>query len=135
LPNRKYIRNTTEYGAHTFLGSFQPFIAVIGLVGCLLVFAFGSASWWVTPGTPTKILVAYAAVSLPLFCHMSCLYLLLRPGVIQHIFLAFLLVVLKIANGKLFERWYVRLDSDINTLIDLLDDLNSRRREDRNRNS
>src|SRR5438045_2056164 len=57
-------RKSADYKSYTFLGFAQPYIAYLGLLGCILVFGFASATWWSTPADLTKVAVAYAAVSL-----------------------------------------------------------------------
>jgi amino acid transporter len=41
--------------------SLQPLPAIVGFVGCLVVFAFCSATWWYTKATAEKVFIAYAA--------------------------------------------------------------------------
>lgn len=61
-------RRSENYKSYTFLGFAQPYVAWLGLIGCILVFGFASATWWSSPADLTKVAVAYAAVSsLPLF--------------------------------------------------------------------
>jgi hypothetical protein len=60
----KYNRweNTSE--SSTALADFQPLIAYVGLIGCVLVvFVFSSALWWNGVVTFAKIASAYASVS------------------------------------------------------------------------
>lgn len=59
-----FSRGCVQYKAHTLLDWAQPWIAWIGILGCVLVFAFTSVAWWDTPVTFSKVAVAYAAVSL-----------------------------------------------------------------------
>lgn len=56
-----YNRNSRTHKAYTFFGFAQPFMAWLGLVGCLAVLAFSSATWWDTPPSFAKVAVAYAA--------------------------------------------------------------------------
>ncbi|KAF2097248.1 amino acid transporter [Rhizodiscina lignyota] len=64
-----YKRLGPTHKAYTFLGFAQPFLAYAGLIGCVLVLAFASATWWDTQPSFTKIAVAYAApiILLPLW--------------------------------------------------------------------
>jgi amino acid transporter len=58
-----FSRDCPEYKPYTFFAWLQPLVAWIGLLGCILVFAFTSATWWDTKANFTKVAVAYAAVS------------------------------------------------------------------------
>jgi hypothetical protein len=60
----RYRRGRKEYKAYTFFSWIQPKVAWIGLIGCILVFAFTSVTWWNTSATFSKVAVAYAAVCL-----------------------------------------------------------------------
>lgn len=42
---------------------FQPVLAWMGVIGCVVVFAFSSAIWWDTPVDIAKIAVVYAVVN------------------------------------------------------------------------
>jgi len=57
-----YQRHSADYKPYTFFSWAQPWIAWMGLIGCILVFCFSSATWWNTPVNFTKVAVAYAAV-------------------------------------------------------------------------
>ncbi|KUJ15957.1 uncharacterized protein LY89DRAFT_697946 [Mollisia scopiformis] len=90
-------RKSPDYKSYTFLAFAQPYIAWLGLIGCLLVFGFASATWWHTSPDLTKVAVAYAA----------------------HVIFLLLFVVFKIVN----RRWWVKLDTDVTVLIAALDRL------------
>src|SRR5438034_4474721 len=60
----EFKRDAPEYTPRTLLMSFQPALGWCGLLGCLVFFAFTSATWWDTPANFSKVAVAYAAVSL-----------------------------------------------------------------------
>jgi amino acid transporter len=61
-----YRRQSPQYKSYTFLSWAQPYIAWLGLIGCVLVFSFTSAMWWSSPANLTKVAIAYAVVR-PLF--------------------------------------------------------------------
>ena len=58
---RRFAPESTSNKAHTVLMSFQPVPAIIALFGCLVIFAFCSATWWYSDATAPKIFIAYAA--------------------------------------------------------------------------
>ncbi len=59
---RKFNRSLSdEYGANTVLGTLQPIPAIVAIVGCIVTFAFCSATWWRQPVTFPKFVIAYAA--------------------------------------------------------------------------
>jgi len=91
----RFVRHHRDYNAHTFLFQFQPLLAYIGLIGSILVVGFASATWWSTPVTAGKVVIPYAA-----------------PVVL---FIAF--IVIKACNGRLFERWWVKLRPDVTELL------------------
>jgi amino acid permease len=62
LTHRQYKRSSSKYKSYTLLSWLQPWVAWAGLVGCIVVFAFSSATWWNKPASFTKVAVAYAAV-------------------------------------------------------------------------
>jgi hypothetical protein len=97
----RYYRRSNSYNAWSFLFGLQPAPAYIGLLGCFLVLASASASWWSTDATFGKVAVAYAA-----------------PIIFVVIFL-----ITKLARGRLFKRWWVELDPNVSVLIDTLDNL------------
>ncbi|KAL1979980.1 hypothetical protein VTN96DRAFT_4845 [Rasamsonia emersonii] len=98
----EFKRDSQQYTPRTFLGWLQPLVAWIGLVGCILVFGFASATWWDTRVSVTKVAIAYAA----------------------HIVLFVLFIFLKLMNKRLFKPWGVKLDSDVQRLVEELDRLN-----------
>lgn len=57
----KFRRNTEFYKPHTILISLQPWPAIFAFIGCTVVFAFCSATWWYSKVTAPKVLIAYAA--------------------------------------------------------------------------
>ena len=59
----EFRRDHDEYRPTTLLDWLQPLVAWIGLVGCILVFGFVSATWWDTKVSFAKVAVAYGAVS------------------------------------------------------------------------
>lgn len=59
----EYRRNSKDYKPYTVFAFAQPGAAWVGLIGCFLVFAFTSATWWNSKVTFSKVAVAYAAVS------------------------------------------------------------------------
>lgn len=72
-----YRRISARYESFTFLSWAQPYVAWCGLLGCFLVFAFTSATWWSQPASFPKVAVAYAAVCcvrfiLPCPPHAAC---------------------------------------------------------------
>jgi len=93
----QYIRSSSRYKSYTFFSWLQPWVAWAGLIGCIVVFAFSSATWWSTQATFTKVAVAYAA----------------------HVILFSLYIILKIIRRK----GWVYLDPDPNVLIGELDRL------------
>jgi amino acid transporter len=95
--HQHYRRHSSQYTSWTFLFIFQPYIAWLGLAGCILVFGFTSATWWSTPATFAKVAVAYAA----------------------HILLFGLFVISKLIN----RRWWVKLNPDVTVLVKALDRL------------
>lgn len=58
-------RMSKDYKSYTFLAFAQPYVAWIGLLGCLFIFVVSSAAWWSTSADITKVAAAYAAVSQP----------------------------------------------------------------------
>lgn len=92
-----YQRHSSAYKPYTFFGWFQPWVAWIGLTGCILVFVFSSATWWSTPASFTKVAVAYGA----------------------QIILFVLFVIFKMISRK----WWVKLDPDVQVLVRELDRL------------
>ena len=64
----RFVRGSPSYAdnVRTVLFGIQPVPAWAGIVGCILVFAFASATWWATPVTFIKAAAAYGTVSLPL---------------------------------------------------------------------
>jgi len=82
------------------------------MIGSLVVVAFASATWWSTRVTAGKIIIPYAAVSQPQFqVDLQCL-LFPKPTAL---FIAF--VSIKLFNGRLFKRWWVRLRPDVTELL------------------
>ena len=65
--HQRFQRNSAHFTPYTFFAWFQPWVAWIGLVGCLVVFVFVSATWWSTAPNFTKVAEAYGAVSSFLF--------------------------------------------------------------------
>lgn len=63
VPNEmpQYHRNSRTHKAWTVFGFAQPFMAWLGILGCAVVLAFASATWWDTPPSFAKVAVAYAA--------------------------------------------------------------------------
>lgn len=60
----RFNRTSSSWQARTLLGFYQPLLAYVGLIGCLLmVFVCTSALWWESDATITKIMAAYASVS------------------------------------------------------------------------
>ena len=60
-PEHNRWRGTSQ--ASTILGGLQPFIAWLGMIGCLvIVFVFTTATWWSTPVDFSKVAIAYGAV-------------------------------------------------------------------------
>lgn len=59
----RFVRDTDQYDndVHAFLISLQPVPAIVALLGCLCIFAFGSATWWYSHITAGKFFIAYAA--------------------------------------------------------------------------
>lgn len=49
------------YGASTLFMGLQPLPAIIAITGCVVIFAFCSATWWLQPITFPKVAIAYAA--------------------------------------------------------------------------
>jgi len=93
----QYQRKSPSYKSYTFLSWLQPGVAWAGLIGCIVVFAFSSATWWSKPASFTKVAVAYAA----------------------HVILFSLYVILKTIRRK----WWVHLDPDPRVLVRELDRL------------
>ncbi|PYI31513.1 amino acid transporter [Aspergillus indologenus CBS 114.80] len=57
----EFRRYAKEYSARGFLHSMQPVQAWIGLIGCIVIFAFSSATWWDSSATVTEVAMAYGA--------------------------------------------------------------------------
>jgi amino acid transporter len=57
----RFQRESEENKAHAFLMSLQPAPAIIAVLGCMCIFAFGSATWWYSDITVGKFFIAYAA--------------------------------------------------------------------------
>jgi yeast amino acid transporter len=112
-----YQRHSSAYKPYTFFGWFQPWVAWIGLTGCILVFVFSSATWWSTPASFTKVAVAYGAVGVSLLIVSSMASL--ADSKSQHIILFVLFVIFKIISRK----WWVKLDPDVAVLVRELDRL------------
>jgi len=57
----RFVRRSPSYDdkVRTVLFGIQPVPAWAGIVGCILVFAFASATWWATPVTFIKAAAAY----------------------------------------------------------------------------
>lgn len=61
--HQRFQRDSAHFTPYTFFAWFQPWVAWIGLVGCLVVFVLVSATWWSTAPNFTKVAEAYGAVS------------------------------------------------------------------------
>ena len=57
----EYDRRSREYQHTTLLYRLQPFPAWIGFLGCLVVLAFTSASWWNSAASFSKVAVSFGA--------------------------------------------------------------------------
>ncbi|KAF2687944.1 hypothetical protein K458DRAFT_173161 [Lentithecium fluviatile CBS 122367] len=57
----QFVRSTKTYKPFTLLAFAQPLPALTSLAGCLVVFAFCSATWWNSPVTFSKVAIGYAA--------------------------------------------------------------------------
>ncbi|RAH57611.1 amino acid transporter [Aspergillus piperis CBS 112811] len=55
----EYIRLDEKYIAKGSLRILQPLQAWIGLIGCITIFAFSSATWWSETATVTEVAMAY----------------------------------------------------------------------------
>ncbi|PWY64181.1 amino acid transporter [Aspergillus eucalypticola CBS 122712] len=55
----EYIRLSEDYIAKGSLHILQPLQAWIGLIGCITIFAFSSATWWSRTATVTEVAMAY----------------------------------------------------------------------------
>ncbi|KAL7627291.1 hypothetical protein AAE478_001480 [Parahypoxylon ruwenzoriense] len=57
----RFLRDSTEYQkrVQTLFFWLQPWNARVGFVGCLILFAFSSATWWYDPVTVWKVATAY----------------------------------------------------------------------------
>lgn len=53
--------DNADYQPITLFRRIQPAPAYLGLIGCILVLAFTSATWWNSPATFSKVAIAYAA--------------------------------------------------------------------------
>ncbi|OOF99179.1 hypothetical protein ASPCADRAFT_127747 [Aspergillus carbonarius ITEM 5010] len=93
----KFIRLSSEYMPRGSLLILQPLQAWIGLIGCLVIFAFSSATWWGRHATVTEVAMAYGT----------------------HIVLFVMFVILKLRSQK---KW-VPLTNDWITLWKILDGL------------
>ncbi|KAL2011103.1 hypothetical protein VTN00DRAFT_3821 [Thermoascus crustaceus] len=91
----EFRRDSEQYTPRTFLSWLQPLVAWVGLVGCILIFGFASATWWDT----------------------------------RHVVLFALFIFLKLMNKRLWKRWGVKLDSDVQKLVEELDRLNYKKLE------
>ncbi|KAL1654225.1 hypothetical protein SLS61_003230 [Didymella pomorum] len=60
-PYDMFERGSPRYKPHTVLMSLQPLPAMLALVGCFVIFAFCSATWWYRLATFPKVAIAYAA--------------------------------------------------------------------------
>ncbi|KAF2705203.1 hypothetical protein K504DRAFT_484560 [Pleomassaria siparia CBS 279.74] len=57
----RFKRGTRTYKPFTVFAWAQPFPAIAAVTGCLVVFAFCSATWWTSPITISKVAIGYAA--------------------------------------------------------------------------
>lgn len=62
----RFKRDTDDYEAHAVLISLQPGPALVALIGCMCIFAFGSATWWYSDITAGKFFIAYSAQTIVL---------------------------------------------------------------------
>ncbi|PYI11465.1 amino acid transporter [Aspergillus sclerotiicarbonarius CBS 121057] len=95
--HQKFVRLSAEYTPRGSLLTLQPLQAWIGLIGCLAIFAFSSATWWGRHATITEVAMAYGT----------------------HIVLLVMFVILKARSRK---KW-VKLTNDWITLWKTLDGL------------
>lgn len=115
----QFHRGRRGYRPFTLLAWAQPIPAIIGIAGCIVVFAFCSATWWESPVTFAKVAIGYAAVSLPFLCHSPAFLCdqwltTAQPVVLLPIFLTF----------KLFTRQgWIRTGKDFTPLARTLDRL------------
>ncbi|KAF1846862.1 uncharacterized protein K460DRAFT_362993 [Cucurbitaria berberidis CBS 394.84] len=93
----QFRRSTGTYKPFTLLAFAQPLPAIISIVGCLIVFAFCSATWWDKEVTFSKVAIGYAA---PLI-------------------LLVLFIIFKIINRRL----WIRTSDDFSSLSQTLDRL------------
>ncbi|PWY91789.1 hypothetical protein BO94DRAFT_573608 [Aspergillus sclerotioniger CBS 115572] len=93
----KFIRLSPDYTPRGSLLILQPLQAWIGLIGCLVIFAFSSATWWGRHATITEVAMAYGT----------------------HIVLFVMFVILKLRSRK---KW-VPLTNNWITLWKILDGL------------
>ncbi|PYH92925.1 amino acid transporter [Aspergillus ellipticus CBS 707.79] len=57
----EFARGSPEYAPRGSLFVLQPLQAWIGLIGCIAIFAFSSATWWDGHATVTEVAMAYGA--------------------------------------------------------------------------
>ncbi|RAH40496.1 amino acid transporter [Aspergillus brunneoviolaceus CBS 621.78] len=91
----EFRRDAKEQLSGGLLHSLQPVQAWIGLIGCLVIFAFSSATWWGSSATVTEVAMAYGA----------------------HLVLFVSLVILKVCRGR--KRWFRKTPVADQLLMDL----------------
>ncbi|CAO2655112.1 Nn.00g101760.m01.CDS01 [Neocucurbitaria sp. VM-36] len=93
----QFKRGIDTYKPFTVLAFAQPFPAIISIVGCLIILAFCSATWWDKEVTFSKVAIGYAAP----------------------IILFILFIVFKLIN----RRFWIRTSDDFSDLSQTLDRL------------
>ncbi|PWY68486.1 amino acid transporter [Aspergillus heteromorphus CBS 117.55] len=98
----EFVRGSPNYTPRGSLFVLQPLQAWIGLIGCTVIFAFSSATWWDGHATVTEVAMAYGA----------------------HIVLVILFLGLKLSRRQ--PEWFKRTP-DAGKLVLILNDLRVRK--------
>ncbi|PYI20669.1 amino acid transporter [Aspergillus violaceofuscus CBS 115571] len=98
----EFIRDSPQYTPRGSLLVIQPVQAWVGLIGCVAIFAFSSATWWGSHATVTEVAMAYGA----------------------HLVVVLLLVVLKVCRRR--KEWFRATPSAVQ-LLSILNDLRVRK--------
>ncbi|OJJ97014.1 hypothetical protein ASPACDRAFT_54335 [Aspergillus aculeatus ATCC 16872] len=98
----EFIRDSPQYSPRGSLLVIQPVQAWVGLIGCIAIFAFSSATWWGSHATVTEVAMAYGA----------------------HLVVVLLLVVLKVCRRR--KEWFRATPSAVQ-LLNILNDLRVRK--------
>jgi len=73
--DRRPLRDDQTRSRYPFKPDFQPLLAYLGLIGCLvLVFILNTATWWTAGGNFKLIVTAYGGVSANLKLYLTSIY-------------------------------------------------------------